>query len=295
MPWSIRLGFALASSLVLGGGLQAYGQVPPTSSYGQVVDELMRLERAICLQTWEDAINITSELMASPDVSAAYRQELLMFRRQLQHWQLNSATPITQTSCDRTVPLFLTLSEPEPSEPQPLNWNRALANLNNSRPITNLDNTYDPLSDLIPAELTADSPEALVDTATPMDTTDGFNVVGGRISWEPEVYSFLARQGDEISLEADITRVSVQSAFRLMLFDQTGKLLIQSEQSDRQTSVQRYRMPKTDVYFAAIVPEEAAPILDSQGRIVGWQPTGNTSFDYTLTLTGVTPYHTLLP
>ncbi|MEM9806107.1 MAG: hypothetical protein AAF959_12575 [Cyanobacteria bacterium P01_D01_bin.56] len=295
MPGSMRLGFALASSLVFGGGLQAYGQVTPTSPYRQVVDGLMRLERAICLQTWGEAIDITSELMASPDVSPAYRQELLMFRRQIQHWQLNSVTPTTQTSCDRTVPLFLTLSEPEPLEPQPLNWNRALENLTNSRPIINLDNAYDPLSDLIPAELTENSPGALVDTATPIDTTDGFNVVGGRISWEPEVYSFLARQGDYISLEADVTRASVQSTFRLMLFDQTGKLLIQSEQSDFQTSVQRYRMPKTDVYFAAIMPEEAAPILDSQRRIVGWQPTSNTRFDYTLTLTGVTPYQSLLP
>ncbi|MBT9311888.1 hypothetical protein IXB28_06695 [Leptothoe kymatousa TAU-MAC 1615] len=288
------LGSSVALSLLWGLALGAFSQELP-SSHRSVADSLARLDRAICLQAWDQAIGITGELIASPDVSSGYRQELLVFRRQLQTWQLSAMSPTTQTSCDRTSPLYLTVDQPEAPAPQPLDWNRALASLNTSRPIIDFDDTYNPVENLIPDQLVANSPAPLADTYVPVDTTYGFDVIAGRLNQGPQVYSFLARRGDQLSLEATVTRSFIPGSFRLLLFDQNGRLLLQSDQSDFQTSVQAYTLPSTHIYFVALVPEENVPALDLQGQIVEWPPASNTSFDYTLTLTGVTPYQTLLP
>lgn len=281
------VGFSVLIALCNGGPLRAQAWSQPMA--------LAQLDRAVCLQQWGQAIDITSRLIASPEVSATYRQELLSFRRQLQTWQVTPVPLTTQASCDRTLPFFLTLTEPDAPEPQPLNWNGAIAALRSSRPIIELDSDFDPTANLIPPELTASSPAVLTDFARPIDTTDGFNVVGGRVNRNQQVYSFLARFGDRLSLDVDVTRTHIGGETQIFLFDQGGHLLRQSSDIGFQVSVQNLVIPKTDVYFAVVSPLGTTPILDSQGLIVGWQTQDNSSFDYTLTLTGVTPYQALLP
>ncbi|MEO0430665.1 MAG: hypothetical protein AAF151_03130 [Cyanobacteria bacterium J06656_5] len=275
----------------LGWGLRAYGQSLPPG----VADSLGQLDRAICLQQWARAIDITSGLMASSHVSTGYRQELLGFRRQLQQWQTSSLPPTVQASCDRTLSLFITLDEPEAPESQPLDWGRALATLGNTRPIIQLDDGVEPANDIIPVELTVNSPELLTDLAIPIDTTDGFNVVGGGVNGYQQTYSFLARVGDRVSLALDVTRTHTRGDAQLFVFDQTGRLVTQSDPGTLQASVQDVAVPKTGVYFAVVSPQDVMPVLNPSGLIVDWQIAGGTSFDYTLTLTGVTPYQTLLP
>ncbi|NEZ57271.1 hypothetical protein [Adonisia turfae] len=277
-------------AIALSGGW-AYGQ----SSHRDLVEELAQLDRAICLQQWDQAINITSRLIASASVSSSYRQELLSFRHQLQAWRISETTPIVQVNCDRTLPMYLTLTAPEPAQPQPLDWNSALATFRNSRPIVQFDSDFDPTDTLIPPELTVNSPDALVDFAIPVDTTDGFSVVGGSINSRPQVYNLLARLGDRISLEIDVTRAYMGGDPHLLLFDHRGRLLVQSEIDALQASIQDFMIPSTDVYFAVVSPQGTSPILDADGLIVGWQTSQNNSFDYTVTLTGVTPYQALLP
>lgn len=282
------LGFSLLlSCLWCGWGHNAQAQ--PT----RLDDSLTRLNRAVCLEQWNEAIALASGVIALPEISSIYRQEMLSFRRQLQTWRVSPVSPIMQANCDRTLSLFLTLSEPEPPEAQPLDWNRALATLRASRPIIDLDDDYEPA--VIPAEFLANSPEVLTDGVTPIDTADGFNVVGGSINRGATVHSFLARSGDRVSLEVDVTRSRIGGEPQLFLFDQQGQLISQSSIDAPQISVQNVAIPKTDVYFAVVSPQGTAPVLDTQGSIVGWQVTDNSSFDYTLTLTGVTPSQTLLP
>ncbi|MEL6935108.1 MAG: T9SS type A sorting domain-containing protein [Cyanobacteria bacterium J06607_17] len=284
---SVCLGVSMVCSL--GWGLRAYGQSLPQG----VADSLEQLDRAICLRQWDRAIDITSGLIASSDVSTGYRQELLGFRRQLQLWQTSSLSPTVQASCDRTLSLFITLDEPEAPEPQPLDWARALATLGNTRPIIQLDDGIEPANDIIPVELTANSPELLTDLAIPIDTTDGFNVIGGSVNGYQQTYSFLARMGDRISLALDVTRTHTQGDAQLFVFDQTGRLVSQRDPGTLQT--QDVAVHKTGVYFAVVSPQDVIPVLDPGGLITDWQIAGGTSFDYTLTLTGVTPYQTLLP
>lgn len=286
------MGLAITFSFWIGGELRVYGQL----SDNNVTEGLGRLERAICLQQWQQAIDITSGLIASSSVSSAYRQELLSFRRQLQAWQISSMPPNTQASCDRTLPLFLTLAEPETPQPKPLDWNRALSMLGNSRPIIQLDNSFEPTDNLIPAELTANSPTALTAFATPIDTLDGFSVVGNNLNSQPQIYSFLARMGDRVSLEVEVTRTYIAGgAPQLLVFNQSGRLLTQSNPAEIQALIERLVIPETDVYFVAISPQGTTPVLDVQELIVDWQIADNSSFDYTLTLTGVTPYQALMP
>ncbi len=276
---STCLSFSMGLTVVLfswSGGEQAYAQSLPIN----VSEDLARLDRAICLEQWEQAISITSELIAAANVSPTYRHDLLSFRRQLQTWRVNQTPVSTQASCDRALPLFLTLAEPEPSEPQPLDWNRALATLRNPRPIIQLDDGFEPADTIIPPELTVSSPDALADFATPIDTSNGFNVVGGNLNRRPQIYSFLARFGDRLSLETDVTRAYISGDLLLYVFDQSGRLLTQSDSPGLQVSIQDFVIPKTDVYFIAVSPQVTTPILVSQGLIVDWQTFDNTSLDY---------------
>lgn len=283
------LGCSVAFSLLSSLGLQAYGQSTNVS------DGLAQLDRAICLRQWGQAIDITSGLMALPNISRGYRQELLSFRRQLQSWRAGETFPNVEGSCDRTSPLFLTLAEPDVPDPQPLDWDRALATFRDPRPIIQLDDDFEPTDNLIPSELTVNSPDVLLDESTPIDTADGFSVVGGRITRKPEVYSLLARFGDRISLEVDITRTYLGGDSQIFLFDPAGRLLAQSEPGDFQTSIRDFFIPKTDAYFVVVSAQGTTLILDGDDLILDWQSADNASFDYTLTLTGVTPYQALLP
>ncbi|NEQ48561.1 MAG: hypothetical protein F6K11_00270 [Leptolyngbya sp. SIO3F4] len=284
---SLSFGVAIVLSLSSEGQAQSFAV--------NLTDGFTKLDRAICLQQWGVAIDIASELITSPEVSTKYRQELLDFRRQLQVWQFSPVLPDFQASCDRTLPLFLSLDEPETSEPRPLDWNRALASLRSSSPIIQLNDSSEAITDSLPGQLTANSPELLTAWATPIDTTDGFNVVWGNVNGQQHwVYSFLARLGDRVSLEVDVTRFYNLGDAQLYIFDQTGSLLTQSDRSNFQGgTIQDFITPETNVYFVVVSSQGTTPVLDTRRQIIDWQSVNNASFDYTLTLTGVTPYNAL--
>ena len=278
-------------------GFSMLGQAQAQSFVDDIADGLTQLDRAICLQQWSEAIAITGGLIASSDISSEYRQELLSFRRQLQAWQSSPLPPTSQSSCDRTLPLVLNIpADPVEPDPQPLNWTRALFSLGSTSPIVELDDDFEPMDHLIPAALTATSPDGLTIDAIPIDTADGFNVVGGRLNGRQQVYSFLARLGDQIFLEVDVTRTYLYGEMQLYVFDQTGRLIDQSDSPTFQGgAAQGFVAPKTDVYFAVVSSRDTLPVLDGQDVLVDWQTSGSTSVDYTLTLTGVTPYSALVP
>ena len=278
-------------------GFSMFSQAQAQSFAHDVADGLSRLDRAVCLQQWPQAIAITSELIASSNISSEYRQELLSFRRQLQVWQVSPLPPTSQSSCDRTLPLVLTVPEvPVVSAPQPLDWNRALFSLGSTRPIVELDDDFEPMDHLIPATLIANSPEILTAGAIPIDTADGFNVVGGRLSGQHQVYSFLARLGDQVTLEIDATRTYIPGEMQLYVFDHTGQLIAQSDSPTFQGgAAQDFVAPRTDVYFAVVSPQDTRPILNGQNVLLDWQTNASTTVDYTLTLMGVTPYSVFIP
>ncbi|MGD1948121.1 MAG: hypothetical protein ACFB14_00540 [Leptolyngbyaceae cyanobacterium] len=275
-------------SLWNGGDLQA-------AVHDDVATGLSQLDYAVCHQQWEQAIAVTSGLIASPHISSDYRQTLLGFRQQLQTWRVSAMPPSSQASCDRTLPLLLTLAEPDAPQPQPLDWNSALASFRSVRPIIQLDDGFEPTDNIIPPHLTDSSPAILTSFATPIDTTDGFSVVGGTLERNQQVFSFLARLGDPVSLEAEVTRSNGSDAPQLLLFDQRGQLLAQSDNDSLQALIPATAVPQTDVYFVALVPRGSIPVLDTQGQIIDWQLSDSARFDYTLTLTGVTPYQVLVP
>nr|MBX2863588.1 hypothetical protein [Leptolyngbyaceae cyanobacterium MAG.088] len=95
---------------------------------------------------------------------------------------------------------------------------------------------------------------------------------------------------------AEVTRTYIAGgAPQLLVFNQSGRLLTQSNPAEIQALIEGLVIPETDVYFVAISPQGTTPVLDVQELIVDWQIADNSSFDYTLTLTGVTPYQALMP
>ncbi|MEO0490346.1 MAG: PEP-CTERM sorting domain-containing protein, partial [Cyanobacteria bacterium J06659_2] len=76
-----------------------------------------------------------------------------------------------------------------------------------------------------------DEPIPLLSPATPVDLSNGSNVVAGAVSTGYEVFSFLAGLGDRVSLEVDVTEVLPGALYtdddsQLFLFDRNGRLLV---------------------------------------------------------------------
>lgn len=278
----------LLLALTLGAWLGAHR--PAAASVKQLT---AALEQSLCLRQWSRAVELTGALMAMPDVSATERQNLLAFRTSLEQIRAQQLPVVLPESCDRTLALTLDVPSAQQAVSQPLDWSRGLALLTYTRPIVQLDVAYDPADDLIPAGLLAESPDILTATAAPIDTADGFSVVAGR---GQQVYSFLGRLGDRVSLDVDILQGSSDTGdSQLFLFDYQGRLVAQNDDDGRgqQSAIVSLPLPYTHAYFAVVAGQATRPILDGAGVLQGWQ-TAPDSFSYTLTLTGVTPSQALV-
>jgi hypothetical protein len=182
-----------------------------------------------------------------------------------------------------------------------LNWNEGVASVTGRRaPVVQLDPRPE-------SEINPPIPVALFDGSTPallpstsIDTSDGFNVVAGQVGEYHQVYSFVARLGDRVSLDIDVTRVFPGTLYtnddsQIYLFDKQGRMLAFNDDADgRQSRLSDVVIPQTDVYFAVVTTHNNTPIWSNQ-TLSGWSETGGARFDYTLTLTGLTPSVAILP
>lgn len=275
--------------------------VAPGRAQGQLELGLAELDRAICLNDWERAIAVTSGLMALPEVSAAYRSQLISFRQELEHYQTMGMLIPHPSSCDRIYPN--TLAVPPEASPAPppssTDWSVADA-MSPPDPVVQ----FDPRSEAeinpgIPPALLVEVPQVL-QTATPLNTVDGFSVVAGQVAEVHQAYAFLARLGDRISLDVDVTQVYPGAIYRnddsqLFLFDRNGVLLAENDDADgRQSRISDVVIPMTDVYFVVVTSHDNDPLLNQAQTLSGWEEDGGARFDYTLTLTGVTPSTAIL-
>ncbi|MEO1589939.1 MAG: hypothetical protein AAFU71_01470 [Cyanobacteria bacterium J06632_22] len=257
-----------------------------------------QLDEAVCLNQWDDAIALTGVLLALPDISPNYRVTLLGFREELTELRAFEAVVPHSSSCDRTE--ALTLSPPitaQANATSDFDWRRGIAAITQSnRQIVQLDPTpNDLVNPPIPLALLDSAPIALAD-AIPLDTRDGFSVVAGAITPNrQQSYAFVARVGDRLTLDLDVTRIAVDAGItgedsHLFLFDETGRLVSENDDADgRQSRIDRVVVLDTQVYYAVVTSHNNLPILDSDNQLAGWTGTGSTQFDYTLTLTGATP------
>jgi hypothetical protein len=90
------------------------------------------LQAAVCANNWDGALRAIAPLIGSPGITAPYRQELLQFRSQLQDWRAAESEFTNFPGCDGVVRVTTAPSN-EYSSSQPLNWTRAMQNLEEMR------------------------------------------------------------------------------------------------------------------------------------------------------------------
>ena len=296
---------------------------------------VFELNQAICANNWSSAIDLAGMLMASDGevfqgsrighyignrITSDQRTALLALRQQLERYRSEQVVLPGAEACDRTDPYFLAASTPTVQSSQPLGWQGAVAEATD-----NTDNRY---SSVVLTEPTAFSlPVAMGEVAgltpaAPVDLRNGMNVVAGQVGEGHEVYGFVARLGDRLTVDLAITQVMAGSLYtsgdsQLFVFDRNGKLVASADDSDlatepvnntfsnpgysssvsrrQQSRISGFTIPKTDVYFAVVTSYNNDPILNREGQLTGWQDNGGGRFDYTLTLSGVTPTNALMP
>ncbi|MBD2459831.1 hypothetical protein H6G89_02130 [Oscillatoria sp. FACHB-1407] len=89
------------------------------------------LQAAVCQNDWNQALRAIAPLIGSPGISTEYRQELLQFRAQLEDLRAAQAELTNFPNCEGVIRVTQPLQSTAPS--QPLDWYRAVQNLQESR------------------------------------------------------------------------------------------------------------------------------------------------------------------
>ncbi|MGB3294550.1 MAG: hypothetical protein WBB01_16315 [Phormidesmis sp.] len=268
------------------------GELP---AYAQKVT-IFDLDQAICANDWSDAIDVASLLVADETTPSAQRASLLTLRRQLENYRAENALIAEEQACDRTNPYLLSaIAVPTVQTGAPLGWEMAVAAATDNRYGTQVMTESEPFA--LPVAMA--EPMGLT-PAVPVDLSNGFNVVSGHVGSGHQVYGFVARRGDRLDANLVVTRVMTGSLYtsddsQLFIFDSQGNLMAAVDDTDstQQSRISGLTLPKTDLYFAVVTSYNNDPIFNSENRLAGWQDNGGGRFDYTLTLSGVTPTNAL--
>ncbi len=283
---------AVMSSFV---GLAAIVIEPAQAQRTSIFD----LDRAICVNNWSAAIGIVGQLVAKDDTTQVQRSSLLTLRRQLERYRTEGILVSDAEACDRTDPYTLASTLPATVQTgNPLGWEGAVVEATNNQYRTSEVVEKDGIvTESMPFTLPVEMGEPLgLTPAEPVDLSRGLNVVSGHVGTGHQVYGFVARRGDRLSANLEVTRVMTGSLYtsddsQLFVFDRLGNLIASAADSSstQQSSVDGLVVPNTDIYFAVVTSYNNDPILNAQGRLTGWQNNGGGRFDYTLTLSGITP------
>ncbi|MFK8185077.1 MAG: hypothetical protein AB8B99_17030 [Phormidesmis sp.] len=255
------------------------------------------LDQAICANNWPEAIGLVSQLMAQDETTSAERNALLSLRRQLQRYQSENVLVADDIACDRSDPYYLRSTLPSTVQTgEPLGWENAVAEATENR--FNSEVITESVDLTLPVKIT--EIEGLT-SATPVDLSQGLNVVSGHVGQGHNVYGFVAGLGDRLEANLNVTRVMTGSLYtsddsQLFIFDRYGNLIAAADDTNDspQSKITDLTIPKTDLYFAVVTTYNNDPILGQDGRLTGWQDNGGGRFDYTLTLSGVTPTNVLV-
>ena len=267
------------------------------------------LQLALCLNEWEYALDVISPLIASPDISADDREDLVRFRYQLQDLSEAGAVVGNIPNCEAAIARIRPEQEAPPSNF--LDWPTAVEAVTTERGIFG----YSLGEDILPinqplesqVEVAAARPSPLLETtltyltpAIPLDTNNGSAVVTGIVGSDYKVYSFVGRLGDLVSLDVDVTHTLPGSLYKdddsqLFLFDSQGALMAENDDLDGlQSRISNIPLPRTDAYYVVVTTYNNDPILNTDQVVSGWSDDGGSTIEFTLTLTGVTPLTALV-
>ena len=268
------------------------------------------LQLAICLNEWEYALDVISPLIASSDISAAHREDLVRFRYQLQDLSESDAVVGNIPNCEAAIASIL--PEPPTLPSRSLDWPTAVEAVTGehgvfgSSPPSNFppfdQQSSDPQLSDPQLAVNSTAPDGLLEEtlpyltpAVPIDTSNGSAVIAGTVGSSYQVYSFVGRLGDRVTLDVDVTHTLPGSLYRdddsqLFLFDSQGVLMAENDDLDGlQSRISNFSLPRTSTYYVVVTTYNNDPILDSEQVVSGWSDDGGSTIEFTLTLTGVTP------
>lgn len=278
-------------------GLAAIATLPANvlPAYAQKTT-IFDLDQAICANDWSDAIDITGTLMADETTPSFQRTSLLSLRRQLENYRAENTIITEAQACDRTNPYLLPVAAvPTVQTGESLRWELAVAEATDNRYSTQV------ITESQAFALPVAMGESLgLTPAEAVDLSDGFNVVSGHVGAGHQVHGFVARMGDRLDANLAVTQVMTGSLYtsddsQLFIFDSQGRLLaaVGDAEPTQQSRISSLVIPKTDLYFAVVTSYNNDPIFGSDGHLTGWQDNGGGRFDYTLTISGITPTSSL--
>jgi hypothetical protein len=250
------------------------------------------LQLAICLNNWDSAVSLAGSLIASPDLTPAYRENLVDLRNQLQTYQQRNSVIVPPPGCNALVSRNVAAA-PNQDAFEVDSFSELGVD---QRPVIP-DQSARQLAAAERAGLTAlqDTPISALSPALLIQTPTGTGISAGSVAKNVDVFSFLGRENDLVTLEINVTDVLPGSLYtdddsQIFLFDSEGTLLAENDDLSRlQSQIQDFALPATGVYYIAITTYNNDPILDSIRRITGWTGNGGSAVEYTLTVRGLTP------
>lgn len=252
-----------------------------------------RLDRAVCLNDWGQAITLISQLIASSDIPPSYRSQLVDYRYQLQSWQAVNLTGQQITGCDLVlanppaetlVPISpaLDLVQRDTRNRRDFNWGAEVSAM-----MQRLE--ADPVASA-PAVLSGElSP--LLAAATPIALRNGTGRVNDSVSSGHDLFRFAATAGDRVDIQVEMPPSTLGyfggGDSQLFLFNATGELLAENDDyNGLGSALMGITIPETGSYFIAVTTFNNDPQFDQNGYLSGWPDNGSGNITYTLTVQG---------
>jgi len=246
------------------------------------------LQLALCLEDRQQAIATLGPLLAHPDIAPADRQRLLRLRHHLEYLTL-AMVEMDQQLCDRTLARYL------PADFSLVADQELLVALGGRRRLP-----HQQANQAAALEHSGIARTEVIDLAplspvTPIDTAAGSGVTAGTVSRGHQVFSFVARAGDQITIDLEVTQIFTGTLYtdddsQLFLFDEQGRLLTENDDfSGLESAILRYSLPRTGTYYVAVTTYNNDPVLDENNVVVDWIGNGGSHIEFVLTVEGVTP------
>lgn len=286
--WMGSLGILLAPTAALA---QAAG---PTASPLQI---------ALCLNNWNQAIELIGPMMAAENITPLRRRALVEYRQQLIRARDEQLTTEGQPGCEQILARYLLVQPEQPSPP--LDWEGAIAatyGIGSTAPGLSSQAQRQEAANIAAGLLYAQDNEIeSLSPFRPLETTSaGAAISAGAVSNGYEVYSFVGGQGDQVTIRVDTTEVYTGSLYtdddsQLFLFDSQGTLLAENDDfTGLQSVIGGFVLPATDRYYVAVTTYNNDPILNTERRITDWSGSGGSDIDFTISITGLTPVNQLV-
>lgn len=83
------------------------------------------LQTAVCLNNWDEATSLSTQIIGLSEITAEYRQEMMAYRHRLIDWRASRSVFENIPGCEGVI-LANQVEEPEPTMISPIDWEAAI-------------------------------------------------------------------------------------------------------------------------------------------------------------------------